>query len=443
MLIGATTSAVSSGGWRTTAGVLLVGMLLTSIASTVWSVVPAVAASVFAWGALALLWPRLGRQQRIQAVTLSSIGILALLWGVSHGAGLSLERVLGQNQPILSMLASITLLRVLNPPVKDDEPELPRGRGTYLRSMVGVHAFGAVINISAVVVMADRLARAAPLTMSQGQLLSRTFTTVACYSPFIGGVALALAYTPGSSPGLLMVFGFPLSLAAMALLAWYALTGRVDDLDNFRGYPIHLENLWLPMALAAVVLLGYGVTTGFSVLTLITMLTPVVAVVALLAQGGVPRARASFSNYVFRRLPEMGGELALFLGAGVLGAGLVAVFAAAEGWTPFTQFDAVSASLLLLAFVVTSLVCIHAVVVVSVAVPLVYTVSPDPTFLALALAMGWGLGCAVNPMSGTNLILGSRYGLNNWAIGRSNVPFSATLYVLAVGLLFLYERTVM
>ena len=44
MLTGATTSAVSSGGWRTTAGVLLVGMLLTSIASTVWSVVPAVAA---------------------------------------------------------------------------------------------------------------------------------------------------------------------------------------------------------------------------------------------------------------------------------------------------------------------------------------------------------------------------------------------------------------
>jgi hypothetical protein len=58
------------------------------------------------------------------------------------------------------------------------------------------------------------------------------------------------------------------------------------------------------------------------------------------------------------------------------------------------------------------------------------------------MAMGWGLGCAVNPMSGTNLVLGTRYGVNNWAIARSNVAFSATLYVLAVGLLFLYERTV-
>ena len=57
------------------------------------------------------------------------------------------------------MLASITLLRLLTPPLREDEAELPRGAGTYLRSMLGVHAFGAVINISAVIIMADRLTR--------------------------------------------------------------------------------------------------------------------------------------------------------------------------------------------------------------------------------------------------------------------------------------------
>jgi drug/metabolite transporter (DMT)-like permease len=83
--------------------------------------------------------------------------------------------------------------------------------------MLGVHAFGAIINISAVIIMADRLTRATPLTMSQAQLLSRAFTAVAFFSPFIGGVALALAYTPGSNPLLLLAFGGPvLMFSALA-----------------------------------------------------------------------------------------------------------------------------------------------------------------------------------------------------------------------------------
>ena len=57
------------------------------------------------------------------------------------------------------MLASVTLLRLLNRPPREDEPELPRGLGAYLQSMVGVHAFGSIINVSAIVIMADRLAR--------------------------------------------------------------------------------------------------------------------------------------------------------------------------------------------------------------------------------------------------------------------------------------------
>ena len=91
------------------------------------------------------------------------------------------------------------------------EPELPRGAGTYLRSMLGVHAFGAVINISAVIIMADRLTRTAPLTLPQAQLLSRSFTAVAFYSPFIGGVAVGFGHTPGSNA----LRPFPVAVAAL------------------------------------------------------------------------------------------------------------------------------------------------------------------------------------------------------------------------------------
>ncbi len=421
---------------RKVAGAVIVGMLALSITRMFWPVVPALAAPALAWIALALLWRGIGIQQRIQMVAFSALGVAALSWGAGRGAALSVEAVLGQNQAILSMLASITLLRLLSPPVREAEPELPSGIVSYLRSMVGVHTFGAVINISAVIIMADRLTRTAPLTLTQAQLLSRAFTAVAFYSPFIGGVALALAYTPGSNPLVMMAFGIPIAMVALVLLSWYARSGRVDDIVNFRGYPVHLEGLWLPVALAAAVLGALALTSDYTVLSLITMLTPVVVGCALVIGGGLRRA---LSDYVNRRLPEMGGELALFLAAGVLGSGLLAAFGSATGWTPFDRLDAFNASLLLLLFPLTSLICIHPIVVISVVPPLIGMLDVDPTFLAIVFAMGWGLACALNPMSGVNLVLHTRYGVSNWAIGRSAIPFSAALYPVAVGLLYVYE----
>ena len=413
-------------------------MLALAIAGDLWPFVPAVAPAVLAWVALALLWPAVSRRQRVQALVFITGGLAALLWGVTRGAELRVESLLGQNQPILSMLAAVTLLRLLNPPPRADEPELPHGLGAYLRSMLGVHAFGAVINVSAVIIAADRLARARPLGLEQAQLLSRTFSAVAFYSPFIGGVALALAYTPGSNPMVMMLFGLPLAAVALLLLYWYASSRRVVDIDGFRGYPVHPEDLRVPLLLAAAVLGASVAAPAFSVLTLITMLTPLVVVATLIARGGMRNLRDAFSEYVRTRAPQMGGELALFLSAGVLASGLVTAAAGAGEWS-FPRLDAFHASLLVLGFIVTSLACIHPVVLVSVTVALAETTAVDPTLLATTFAMGWGLGCAVNPLSGVNVVLATRYGANNWRIARSNVAYSATLCIVAVGLLYLYE----
>ena len=95
----------------------------------------------------------------------------------------------------------------------------------------------------------------------------------------------------------------------------------------------------------------------------------------------------------------------------------------------------------MLVFIVTSLVCIHPAVTMGITVGLVETIELDPTLLATTFAMGWGLGCAVNPLSGVNVVLATRYGADNWRIARSNIAFSATLYLVAAGLLYLYEFT--
>ena len=416
-------------------------MLVLAIAGALSPAVPALAPAAPAWVALALLWPGIERRQRMQALVFMTAGLAALLWGASRGAAPRIDSVLGQNQPILSMLAAITLLRLLNGPSHPDEPALPSGLGAYLRSMLGIHAFGSVINVSAVIIMSDRLARVRPLAFNQAQLFSRAFSTIAFYSPFIGGVALALSYTPGSSPLVMMMFGAPLAATACLLLYWYAGSGRAGDVESFRGYPLHPGDLKVPVALGASVLIGTVVAPGYSVLELITMLAPVVVVTTLVARGGVRGLGRAGAEYVRTGAPQMGGELALFLGAGVLAAGVVAAATGAGDWELFPRLDAFHASLLVLAFMTTSLICIHPAVLVGVTAALVETTAFDPTLLATAFAMGWGLACPVNPMSGVNVVLATRYGADNWRIARSNVAFSATLYVVAVGLLYLYQYT--
>ena len=419
-------------------------MLALAISGGMWPAVPPAAPAVLAWTALTLLWPEIGRRQRIQALAFVAAGLAALVWGVSRGAPARIDSLLGQNQPILSMLAAVTLLRLLNRPPRADEPELPRGRGAYLQSMLGIHAFGSVINISAVVIMADRLARAQPLGFRQAQLFSRAFSAVAFYSPFIGGVALALSYTPGSNPLVMMAFGIPLAAAALAWLYRYAGgRGPAAQVESFRGYPLHPADLKVPAALAAAVLLAWVALPEHSVLTLITMAVPAVVGGVLIKRSGTRGLRPAGAEYVRGLAPQMGGELALFLGAGVLAAGVVAAAAGAGDWEIFPHLDGYYASLLVAAFIATSLVCIHPAVLVGVTVALVETIAADPTLLATAFAMGWGLGCAVNPLSGVNVVLASRYGADNWRIARSNIAFSATLYVVAVGLLYLYEFTLL
>jgi hypothetical protein len=420
------------------AGLLLIGMLGASIAHTLIPEVPRVLAALLAWAAFAVLWPRFGTQQRAQIVVLIALGLVGVWWGHMRGVAVDVERLLGQNQLIISLLASVTLLRMLKGPLLESEPELPRGIGTYVRSMFGVHAFAAVINISALVIMADRLSRFAALQINQAQLLSRAFTMAAFYSPFIAGVALALAYTPGSSWPLLLSFGMPLTLIGFITLYLYARLGKVADIDNFRGYPVHFESLWLPVSLGVAVLVLHAFTPEYSVLALVTMLAPVIVIGTLTLRGGIGHARSRLGEYVDERLPELAGELALFLSAGVLASGLVAVFATTGGWVPFERLDAQTASALLIVMLAVSLIGVHPVIVVSAAAPLLAPIDPDPNLLAMVFAMGWGIGCAVNPLSGTILALHGRYGINNWVLARSNFAFGATLCIFAIGLLHTY-----
>ena len=422
------------------AGWLLAVMLALSIANSIQPEIPITLAAGAAWLAGICLWPRVSTQQRVQVGAMSVLGVLGLIWGARHGVSPDPSRRFSQNQLIISMIVSVSLLRLLSNGLDAGEETLPRGKSAYLRSMLGIHLFGAVINISALIIMADRLSRNHPLREPEALLMCRAFSMAVFYSPFIGGMALALAYTPGSDLSTIMLVGVPLALCG--LLTLYGL-GRWTDFgagQDVRGYPVHFESLGLPALLALGVLVLHTMLSGYSVLSLIIILCPVFVAVTLVARLGASAAGNTLTGFVQGRFPDMVGELVLFLAAGVLATGVSAFISTLGGWVPFQIFDAGAASIVLVCTVVVALAGVHPVVVVSTAAPLFATVDPDPNLMAMLFVMGWGIGCSISPLSGTNVILSGRYGVSNWRIARRNIGYCGLMTLFAVVGLHAYEQ---
>lgn len=420
------------------AGALLTAMLVLSIAHELLPAIPTLAAAAAAWAAALLLWSRISTAQRVQVLGLGALGAAGLAWAAARGHAIVFEQALASNLPIVAMLAGVSFLRLLYGPGARVEA-LPRGRRAYLRTMLGVHLFGAVTNISALVIVADRLSREARLTETEAVLLSRAFTMVVFYSPFIGGMALALSVAPGARLPTLMLVGVPLALVGLGLLALLA-ERRPQAVAALRGYPMRFESLWLPALLASAVIVVHGLAPELSVLTLVSLLAPVVVVAVLGARLGPHGLGFELARFVRERLPDMGGELVLFLSAGVLAAGLSSASSAAGVAVPLMRFDAAAGSALLALTVIIAGLGVHPVVVVSTAAALLAPLAPDPNLLAMVFVMGWGIGCTLSPLSGTNLTLHGRYGVDNWRMARANLGFCTLMTLFASAGLFAYER---
>ena len=401
--------------------------------------VPPEAGVLSAWLAGAAAWGRLPRRVRAQASVMLGAG-LACLAAVDAGGGeVGWGEAAGRSLPILTLLAGVAFLRLAYrsggaagtpaPPA----PPAPRGFGAYLRTMSGVHLFGAVINVSSLVVFADRLARSAPLARREIAMLGRSYSMAGFYSPFIGGVALALSLAPGAH-----FLAFALAGAALACIGFLVIAalGRLEEggaLAEFRGYPFRPESLWLPLALAGAVAAVHWTWPALSVLTVISLLAPAIAVTALAGRTGPSRAAWTTARFVAFELPGMGGEVVLFLAAGVLGGGLTTLVSAYPAAAPDFALTSAAAAAALAGIAVLALAGVHPLVPITALAAVALPASPDPTLLAAVCAMGWGIGSAVSPYSGVNLILAARGGVSSWAFPRWNV-FYCILMVLAGGL---------
>jgi hypothetical protein len=390
------------------------------------------------WVAGLLLWRRLQGLQRTQTLAMLSVGLGGLLLAPDVHRPSWIQAMAG-NQALLAMLASVTFLRLVSLPAAERDTRLPTGRPALWRTLLGVHLFGAVINLSAVMIIGDRQSRQRPLSALQAATLSRGFALAAHWSPFFAAMGIALSHAPGATLATLSLYGLP--LAAIGLLLSAFQLSRWPDAREYRGYPMHFSALWVPGLLALSVLLVHGYLPQLPVLTLISASALVVTVVVLFVRhaGDAP---AMLREHVRTGLPGMAGELALFLAAAVLGAGVGAVLAA-TGWIPgIERVGATQAWLLLLAMVGLSIVGVHPVISIATAQGLLSTVPADPNLLGMTYLMAWAVGVSISPFSGMHLGMQGRFGIDSRGYLRWNGAFTVMMLMVHAIALQLYERFV-
>jgi hypothetical protein len=137
-------------------------------------------------------------------------------------------------------------------------------------------------------------------------------------------------------------------------------------------------------------------------------------------------------SYVTDGLPRIVNELTLFLAAGVIAAGMSALIQEDIISSPFSEFDATTASALLGVMLLLSAVGIHPVIQISSLTPMLLSLNPDTNLLAITYLIAWSLGTCSSPLSGTNLVFQGRYETPAWKIAIWNWPYALVMYGLAV-----------
>ncbi len=416
---------------RAVAGWLLLATVLGAVAFTFLPGFPKLPTGIAAWGAGLLLWPDIPSQTKRQVTILLFIGLSGIAWGMLQGMAPDWTMMIAGNALLLAMLAAVSFLRLIARPDTQMDEKLPTGRRAVWSTLIGVHLFGAVINLSSVFIMGDRIGRGGRLNRAQTVILTRGFSSAAFWSPFFAAMAAAMTYAPGASLPQIWLMGLP--LAAIALLIT-ALGCR--DTGEFTGYPMHPSALALPGLLALAVLLLHQWHSEWHILGVICLLAPLLSSLIVILYREAPLKR--LRRHVEQDLPGMQNELCLFLSAGIMAAGLNAVFGGFGDWLPLQHLGGIEASCLLLFMVATSILGVHPVINIAALGTLLTPINPDGTLLAMTFLSAWAIGVATSPFSGINLAMQGRYDQQGLDSLKWNGLYSLVMTLLSLTALNLY-----
>lgn len=390
---------------------------------------------IAAWCAALLLFADTTRVLKIQVSLILLTGAGLILYARGRSAAIDPDFVISSSTGLMTMIAAVGFLRLVVIPDTQQEESLPVGRKALLQTMVGLNISSSIINISAPILITDRIHRKRPIGRFTAQTFTRVFCGVSSWSPFFGAMAVVLTYVGEASLFWIIVAGFPFMLVGFAGVYLEARLRYPDEVEKFVGYPTHLDALKVPAILIAVVLLLSRLLDDTPILVLIAVSALLVTVAVLAYRRGAAGTIAGLRDHVLSGLPRIVNELCLFLSAGVLAAGISALILHGVIDNPFDRFDAVTAAEVLAVILLFAFCGIHPIIMISSFSPMILTLDPDPNLLAATYLFSWHIGTCSNPLSGTNLVFQGRYGIPGWKIAFWNWPYA--LAMLVVGCLWL------
>lgn len=417
------------------AGVLiLVGLIAQIIGFTDW-LNTAHAVSYLLWTAVVLLWRDIPRRSRIQAGVLIALGVgMLLVARFVYDAEVDWPAMWQGNSFVVAMLVGVSFISLIGKQGnKGASGQRVTGTGGVLRTWLGVHFLGTILNLSTVFMVGDKLARRAPLTTPQLLALNRGLSSAALWSPFFASMGVVIALVPEVQYAQIAVVGFPIAMLS-GLLTTLELRKRFD-LSEVDGYSLAPRSLLMPVGMASLVMLfHFWLTPALTIVSIITFLLPSVALLSNLPHGPLFTLRR-LHQHTTTRLPAMRGEISLFLAAGLLTIGLSTLVSAAAGsdWTLFSRFGTFQAMLSFATITLSALAGLHPIIGVSVLASMLNLQEGEQTLFAFVAVSSWAVGTSVGPLSGINLSLQGRYGVSGYRMMKNNMLYAAVMSLLSLG----------
>ena len=389
-------------------------------------------AGILLWGFAISSFRLLAHRSLIQSMALIGVGLASLGFSLLEGASAPLYQLINSNTQLLAMLAAVSFLSLIATPSKRSKKRaLPVGKKGLISTLASGHFFSAIINVSALLIIAEKLNESRKIDTRAASMLTINFAMCALWSPFFAAMAYTLSLVPNMQMLAVMSVGAPMGLISLAMLYWLH---RAPE-SKLTGYPLKGRNLVLPTLLAATVIIAHEVWPTIAITQIIAICAPLLVIIVLLSEGRTNQLHSHITN----RLPNMHNEITLFLSAGVFAIGLGALFKVMPPWLPFTHYGPLEACLTLGCCLVAARLGVHVIMIMAVTAPLLLTLEPNPNLLAMTFLAAWGLGSAINPVSGTLLVMQGNYHIKGSQIARANTLPIAALYAINCVALFIYS----
>ena len=139
------------------AGWLLFTGLVLTISNQFLNVSPIWLEGTLVWSAGIILFFKLAAKQKLIISVIGGFALLSWLIAWQTGDASQLLGALTMNQSMIVMLMGVQFLQLVAMPDSEINETLPTGKKAFIKTFLGLHLFGSVINMSAVILVADRL----------------------------------------------------------------------------------------------------------------------------------------------------------------------------------------------------------------------------------------------------------------------------------------------